>query len=417
MSKGAGAACVWLLVGAAACGTKSRADTFPDAGASAGGTDAGATNTNSGGSVSDAGDEVGFAGQVGEAGAAGAPQATPLPSKAEISATLRLVNDAWMKSHPAPGDDQWARAVYFVGDCAFAQISGRDAELTYAKVWAESHAYGLNGGSSTTDANNQCAGQTYLTLADAEPDPNKLTALEVSLTAMTAAKTADAWTWIDALFMALPTFVQLGAHDHDPIYFDEAFRLYDYTKRTVGGGLYNASDALWYRDPNYKPPHLEPNGKSTYWSRGNGWVFAAHARVLAVLPETDAHYAEYLSTFQAMAAALARAQRSDGFWNVSLFDPTHFGGPETSGTALFTYGLGLGVARGWIPREPYEDVVSAAYHGLASIAVNADGTVGYIQGAGAAPESAQPVTASSNSDFGVGALLMAGTAVYELASD
>ena len=29
-----------------------------------------------------------------------------------------------------------------------------------------------------------------------------------------------------------------------------------------------------------------------YWSRGNGWAFAALARTMDVLPTTDAHYAE-----------------------------------------------------------------------------------------------------------------------------
>ena len=46
---------------------------------------------------------------------------------------------------------------------------------------------------------------------------------------------------------------------------------------------------------------VAPNGKSIYWSRGNGWVFAALTRVLDILPTTDAHRATYVSDFQAIA--------------------------------------------------------------------------------------------------------------------
>ena len=115
-----------------------------------------------------------------------------------------------------------------------------------------------------------------------------------------------------------------------------------------------------------------------------------------------------------MAVKLHSVQRTDGFWNVSLLDPTHFPGPETSGTALFTYGFALGIENGWLDRATYEPVVNQAYRALVMTAVHADGTLGYIQGVGADPTSSQPVTASSNADFGVGAFLLAGSAVYAL---
>jgi len=82
--------------------------------------------------------------------------------------------------------------------------------------------------------------------------------------------------------------------------------------------------------------------KKCYWSRGNGWAFAALARVLDVLPTTDAHYAEYVQTFQNMAAAIAATQRTDGFWNVNLAYANDYPGPESTGTALFVLRLRVG---------------------------------------------------------------------------
>ena len=69
---------------------------------------------------------------------------------------------------------------------------------------------------------------------------------------------------------------------------------------------------LWWRD-GYNQTRTSPNGRMFYWSRGNGWVIAAHVRTLQYLPDTDPHYAEYLQTLQEMAASLKDRQQPDGF--------------------------------------------------------------------------------------------------------
>ncbi len=69
-------------------------------------------------------------------------------------------------------------------------------------------------------------------------------------------------------------------------------------------------------------------------SRGNGWVYAALVRVLNEIPSDELHRQDYINDFLTMSKALKKCQREDGFWNVSLHDPTNFGGKETSGTAL-----------------------------------------------------------------------------------
>ncbi len=50
---------------------------------------------------------------------------------------------------------------------------------------------------------------------------------------------------------------------------------------------------------------------------------AALVRVLDWLPNDDDHRATYVADFQSMAASLLPLQRSDGFWNQSLLDPSH----------------------------------------------------------------------------------------------
>jgi rhamnogalacturonyl hydrolase YesR len=69
-------------------------------------------------------------------------------------------------------------------------------------------------------------------------------------------------------------------------------------------------------------------------------VYAALVWVLDIMPTDASGYDEYMSMFKQMTVAVNKVQRKDGFWNVSLHDPRNFGGKETSGTALFVYGMG-----------------------------------------------------------------------------
>jgi hypothetical protein len=117
-----------------------------------------------------------------------------------------------------------------------------------------------------------------------------------------------------------------------------------------------------------------------------------------------------------MAATLKEVQRPDGFWNVSLADPDDFGGPETSGTSFFTYGMAWGIHHRLLDSATYYPVVEKAWNGLVTTAVHPDGKLGYVQMVGKEPASSQPVTYETTADFGVGAFLLAGTEVYKMAS-
>ena len=107
--------------------------------------------------------------------------------------------------------------------------------------------------------------------------------------------------------MAMPVFAKLGAISGDTAYYDKMYAMYSSTKNSQGAaGFYSKTDHLWWRDANFDPPYTEPNGKSCYWSRGNGWVFAALTRVLDTIPENEPHRAEYLADFQGHGRGAAR---------------------------------------------------------------------------------------------------------------
>ena len=161
-----------------------------------------------------------------------------------------------------------------------------------------------------------------------------------------------------------------------------------------------------------------PNGRQSYWSRGNGWVLAALARVLDVMPRNHPHYAEYETMFKDMCSALVKVQREDGFWNVSLGDPNDFGGPETTGTSLFIYGFAWGVKKGVLPARDYLPALAKGWNAIVTRALHSNGFLGYVQGTGHEPASGQPVTYDSIPDFedyGLGCFLLAGSEIHALA--
>jgi len=195
------------------------------------------------------------------------------------------------------------------------------------------------------------------------------------------------------------------------------YKMYNHSKRVEGGGLYNQKDKLWWRDKDFVPPYKEPNGEDCYWSRGNGWVVAALVRVLDIIPQNAKNRAEYLQDFKELIEGVAAVQRPDGFWNVSLHDPTNFGGKETTGTALFVYGMAWGVNNGILDAKTYRPIIDRAWDAMVKEAVHPNGFLGYVQGTGKEPKDGQPVTFSSMPDFedyGLGCFLLAGTEVYKL---
>ncbi|MFR7466281.1 MAG: glycoside hydrolase family 88 protein [Phocaeicola vulgatus] len=51
----------------------------------------------------------------------------------------------------------------------------------------------------------------------------------------------------------------------------------------------------------------------------------------------------YVQLFVGLAAQLSKLQDDQGFWHASLLDPDSYPSPETSSTALITYGLAYGL--------------------------------------------------------------------------
>ena len=354
--------------------------------------------------------------------------AQKLPPKKDILAKMTLANAYFMNNWPDPGKELvhervrpaniWTRAVYYEGLMDLYRLDPQKAYYDYAVLWGEKHQWNLRNGTKTRNADDQACGQSYIDLYYLDKKPKRLAAIKANMDTILADSRNDHWWWVDALQMAMPVMAKLGVLYNDNRYFEKMYALYAFTKNQHGGkGLYNPQDKLWWRDKDFVPPYKEPNGEDCYWSRGNGWVYAALVRILDIMPKNAPHRAEYLQMFRDMSAALAPIQRTDGFWNVSLHDPNNYGGKELTGTALFTYGMAWGIRKGFLEKKKYKPIVIKAWNGMHTEGVHTNGFLGYVQGTGKEPKDSQPVTHTSVpnfDDFGLGCFLLAGCEVYKM---
>ena len=350
--------------------------------------------------------------------------------KTNILKILRKVNNYFISKNPDPTiptfvvkertSNLWTRAVYYEGLMELLKIDPNSYYLNYTLTWADFHKWSPRFGIETLDADNQCCGQTYFNLLNYLKTPNpkkKLENLFKNLEFQMSTNRYDYWNWIDALQMAMPVYAQAYAFTNNRKYINYAMKSYHWTRNICGGGLFNTKIGLWYRDADFTPPVKESDGNDCYWSRGNGWVYAALARVMEIIGKKDEYFNELKNDFILMSEAIAKTQRDDGFWNVSLVSPKTHGGKETTGTSLFLYGMSWGIRNAILDDQKYRNTIDKAWRALEVDSVHANGFLGYVQGTGKSPNDSQPVNYTripNFEDFGTGCFLLAGTEYYKL---
>ena len=330
----------------------------------------------------------------------------------------------------------WTRAVYYEGLMALQAVDPQQRYIDYALTWANFHQWTPRNGVNTCDADDQCCGQTYVELVPytkrdyrdmlanviANLDHQMQTPNTKKQTTTPKAKTQvnslyGWWTWIDAIQMAMPLYMQVAELTGEQKYRDHAMQMYRWSRNDCGGGLFNAKgDGLWWRDADYVPPYKEKDGKDCYWSRGNGWVYAALVRCMNHLPKKSKEYKELKKDFLIMSEGLLKCQHEDGFWHASLVSDVDYPTPEMTGTALFLYGMAWGIQQGLLKDAKYRPACDKAWKALQTC-LHTDGFLGWNQGTGKDPSAGQPVTFTSVPDFedyGTGCYLLGLTEYHKL---
>lgn len=329
---------------------------------------------------------------------------SPVVRKSAIAAVARAVADRQLAEGSATGPD-WKASTFYFGLMAWAQQVGNDTYLDALRAIARANQW--MPGPRRDHADDQAVGQLYLDLYQLDNDPAMVQPTHALFDELMAKGLDDQWTWCDALFMAPPVLARLSRITGDPKYLDamteewmkEAERLYDRDHR------------LYHRDVRRKG-RLEQNGELMFWSRGNGWVLGALARVMDEMPPNYEHRPWFETKFKDMAQRVSEIQSEDGLWRAGLLDPDTYGVPESSGSALFIYALAWGVNEGLLDRAEYESVLRKGWAGLVGC-VFPDGLVGCVQPPGGGPGPRYGRAASEV--YGVGTFLLAASEMYRFA--
>ncbi len=332
-----------------------------------------------------------------------------------VKSAMKRVAD-WQLCHPSshPTRD-WTQAAWYAGLIAWGLMADESTYLDSSLAVCERNHWKL--GDRRYHADDHSVGWTYLHLYGKYGDEKMIRPLRENMDWLLAHPSSaslefdsphclDRWCWCDALFMSPPVLTKLTAVTNDKKYLE--FMNSEWWATTQY--LYDADEHLYYRDSRYFD-RRENNGAKIFWSRGNGWVIAGLARVLENLPVDYADYDKYVLLYRTMAAKIAAIQPADGLWRPSLLDAASYPQPETSGSGFFCYALAWGMNHGLLDREQYLPVVQKAWAGLVR-AVHPSGKLGYVQPIGADPRQ---VNADMTEVYGVGAFLLAGSQVYQLA--
>lgn len=312
---------------------------------------------------------------------------------------------------------QWIQAAFYIGLTRWTETVNDPTLLAHIETMAKEQSYALRL-SRGKHADDHAIAQTYLWLTKqtgnkAAYGPTKALFDEILANPSTASlemdesqpapyayesPCQDRWCWADALFMAPRAWLMLGNETNNPAYFEFADKEFWATTDY----LFSEEYGLYYRDSRYFEMKT-PSGKPVFWSRGNGWVFAALPLLIDELPKDHPSRARYIELFKKNAAGLIKTQRANGYWPASLKDPEQVTTPEISGTGFIVFGLAWGVNQGILTADEYTQAVLKGWNAIEQ-SVEPNGRVNWVQQVGKAPE---PVKKTDTQFYGVGAVLLA----------
>lgn len=336
----------------------------------------------------------------------------------EVRKIIDKVNQHWQAENKPEVRSFWDNAAYHTGNMEAYFLTGNEAYRQYSEAWAKHNEWK---GAKSNDRSKwkysygesdeyvlfgdyQVCFQTYADLYNIAPENYKIQRAREVMEYQMSTPQNDYWWWSDGLYMVMPVMTKMYKITHNHLYLDKLYEYITYSDQI----MFDKDENLYYRDAKYVyPKHKSVNGKKDFWARGDGWVLAGLAKVLKDLPKDYKHYEFFAQKFQNMAKAVAAIQQPEGYWTRSMMDPEHAPGPETSGTAFFTYGFLWGINNGFLDEATYKPVVDKAWKYLSKTALQKNGAVGYVQPIGEKAIPGQVVDAKSTANFGVGAFLLA----------
>lgn len=341
-------------------------------------------------------------------------------TSAQVLKKIEKVNDYWQANNSLQCRAFWDNAAYFTGNMEAYRLTGKAQYYEYSEKWCRHNnwmgatsndksrwrykTYG-EGNDFVLFGDWQICFQTYIDMYNLVPADYKVArAIEV-MSHECSMEDNKFWWWADALYMVMPVMTKMYLLTGEVKYLDKLHENFLWSDSL----MWDKEAQLYYRDGKYIWPKVTTacDGGKSFWARGDGWVLAGLAKVLADMPRDYQHRPIFVQRFQQLAEGVARCQQPGGYWSRSMLCEDDAPGPETSGTAFFCYGLLWGVNHGYLDKAQYAPVIEKAWNYLSTKALQADGSIGYVQPIGEKPDPTKIVDARSQAPFGTGAWLLA----------
>lgn len=316
------------------------------------------------------------------------------------------------------GIDAWTNATFYYGLSTWANTTnnsnyfdwlrniGNENQWKLPENFKEYKSYQLY------HADEVCMGKFYISMYNTFKEPLMIANTKERLDwiinhppdSTANYKNKQTWTWIDAVFMTAPVYVEITNITGEQKYVDFMHQQFLQTYKH----LYNKEQKLFYRDNSYIDKK-EKNGKDVFWGRGNGWMAAALADILKTLPTNSPYRSFYETLYKEYIPTLINTMDKDFYWHASLLDPMSYPNPETSATALITYAIAYGVNTKLLPKN--DKILALKLWKKLNTFVDENGKLGYVQPIGADPKM---VTSEMTSSYGIGAYLLASSEIKEI---
>lgn len=341
-------------------------------------------------------------------------------SSREVLSLIDKVNDYW-QAHNAPNKRAfWDYAAYYTGNMEAYRLTGKAQWYQYSDQWCRHNEWK---GAKSNDKRNwkyqwygegddfvlfgdwQICFQTYIDMYHLVPADYKVARAKEVMAYECQMQDNKFWWWADALYMVMPVMTKMYRLTNNEMYLDKLYENFIWSDSL----MWDTEAQLYYRDGKYIWPKVKTScdGGKSFWARGDGWVLAGMAKVLADMPRDYKHRDIFVQRFQQLSEGVARCQQADGYWSRSMLCEGDAPGPETSGTAFFCYGLEWGVNHDYLDKAVYGPVIERAWNYLRSKALQDDGSIGFVQPIGEKPDPTKIVDSRSQAPFGTGAWLLA----------
>ena len=341
-------------------------------------------------------------------------------NSSEVLSMIHKVNDYWQAKNSPYKRAFWDNAAYYTGNMEAYQMTGKAEWYQYSDRWCRHNEWK---GAKSNDRSKwkyqwygegddfvlfgdwQICFQTYIDMYKLVPAEYKVARAKEVMGYECALSDNKFWWWADALYMVMPVMTKMYRLTGETQYLDKLYENFLWSDSL----MWDSESQLYYRDGKYIWPKVKTacDGGKSFWARGDGWVLAGLAKVLADMPREYKNRDIFVKRFQQLAEGIARCQRPDGYWSRSMLCEEDAPGPETSGTAFFCYGLLWGVNHGYLDKEKYSETIEKAWKYLSTVALQSDGSIGYVQPIGEKPDPTKIVDARSQAPFGTGAWLLA----------